>query len=112
VLVGGLALGIAVDDTVHLVSGFVDGREDGLSAAAAMRHALARALPAVVYTTGLIALAFLVLGLSEFTFTRNFGLLTAAIVVLCLLSDALLLPALLLGLPTRARSSEHRTAPM
>ncbi len=45
----------------------------------------------------MISIAFVVLGFSEFTFTRNLGLLTAAIMGICLLADATLLPALLLS---------------
>jgi predicted RND superfamily exporter protein len=50
----------------------------------------------------MIFAAFCVLGLSEFTITRNLGLLTAGIMLLCLLADATLLAALLVRLPERA----------
>jgi predicted RND superfamily exporter protein len=49
----------------------------------------------------MIATAFFVLGFSEFTITRNLGLLTGGIMVLCLLADVTLLPALLLRLTPR-----------
>ena len=53
-----------------------------------------------------VSLGFAVLGLSGFTLIRNLGLLTAGLMVLCLLADALLLPALLfrLGPPPKGAS--------
>ena len=89
---------VAVDDTIHTVTGYYRGRELGEPPAQALLRAFRRVLPPVVYTTIVIALGFAVLGLSSFTFTRNLGLLTAGIMVLCLLADLLLLPALLVKL--------------
>jgi predicted RND superfamily exporter protein len=96
VLIGNLALGIAVDDTLHVVTGFHQERERGAAPRAAMHAALRRALPALVYTTAAVALGFGVLGLSEFTFIRNLGLVTAGLMLLCLAADLNLLPAVLL----------------
>jgi predicted RND superfamily exporter protein len=98
VVLGNLALGIAVDDTIHLVAGFHRERESGAPTREALVEAFRGVLPAVVFTTLAVALGFLVLGVSNFTVTRHLGLLTAGIMVLCLLADLLLLPALLLGL--------------
>lgn len=95
VIVGSLALGIAVDDTIHLVSAFQEGYEGGENPLAALDTALARVLHAVVLTTLAVALGFGLLGLSQFTFTRNLGLLVAGTMGVCLLADLILLPALL-----------------
>jgi predicted RND superfamily exporter protein len=95
VMVGGLALGIAVDDTVHLVVAFLRERSEGFSPQIAIDHALSRVLEPVVYTTVVVAAGFLVLAASGFALTRNLGLLTSAVMVLCLVSDILLLPTLL-----------------
>jgi predicted RND superfamily exporter protein len=101
VLVGSLALGIAVDDTVHLAVGFSEGVERGESGGDALRGTLARILPPLVYTTAAVTLGFLALGISGFLMIRNLGLVTAAVMVLCLAADLLLLPGLLLKLPQR-----------
>ena len=50
----------------------------------------------MIYTTTAVGIGFAVLGISRFTLVEHLGLLTAAIMVLCLLADLLLLPALLL----------------
>jgi predicted RND superfamily exporter protein len=98
VLVGSFALGVAVDDTIHVVSAFHSEAQTGLGNGEALRAGLRRVLPALLYTTGIVSLGFLVLAASDFTFTRNVGLLTAAAMLICLLADLTLLPALLLRL--------------
>jgi predicted RND superfamily exporter protein len=103
VLVGSLALGVAVDDTIHVSNGFFERVGAGLETPKALDGALRAVLLALVFTTVIVSLAFLVLAFSEFTFIRNLGLLTAAIMVLCLLADVTLLPALLLAFGGRWR---------
>ncbi len=97
VLVGNLVFGIAVDNTVHILSGFEEHRSRGLEPWPALREIYAQAFTPAVATTLAVTAGFAVLGLSGFTFTRNFGLLTAGLMVLCLLVDVWLLPAILLG---------------
>jgi predicted RND superfamily exporter protein len=104
VLVGNLVLGIAVDNTVHILSGFEEGRGRGVPAWPALREVYAQAFAPAVTTTLAVASGFLVLGLSGFTFTRHLGVLTSSLMVLCLLIDVWLLPALLLGRRSRADS--------
>jgi predicted RND superfamily exporter protein len=96
IVVGNLALGIAVDDTLHLANRYHSRVAEGDRPLEALRWALERVLSPVVYTTIVVALGFAVLGLSGLMFTRNLGLLTACILVLCLLADVILLPSLLL----------------
>jgi len=96
ILVGNLALGIAVDDTLHLASRYQGRSAAGDQPLEALRRALDRVLSPVVYTTIVVALGFAVLGFSGLMFTRNLGLLTACVLVLCLLANVILLPALLL----------------
>jgi predicted RND superfamily exporter protein len=102
VLMGGMALGIAVDDTIHISTGFFERARNGEDASQALRETFSAVLPAIISTTVMISAAFLVLAQSEFTLTRNLGLLTASIMILCLLADITLLAALLLRVPMRA----------
>jgi hypothetical protein len=103
VCVGSVALGIAVDDTIHVATGYRDERALGLGPREALDATFARVLPPVVLTTVAITLGFAVLGASEFTLIRHFGLVTAGLMVLCLLADLLLLPVLLLHAPGARR---------
>lgn len=103
-LLGALVLGIAVDDTVHVLSGFQRRTRAGQPVASAVEGALREVLPPVVATTVIVGGGFVVLGFSGFLPIRHLGFLTAGILVLCLLSDLLLLPALLgQGRRSRAR---------
>lgn len=97
VCMGTLALGIAVDDTIHVVEGYRRRRLAGVGASAALSDTYEHVLPALVYTSVAIAAGFLVLALSEFLLTRNLGLVTSVVVVICLVADTTLLPAVLLA---------------
>ncbi len=97
VVVGCLALGIAVDDTIHVLAGFTEHPRHREDPQLALADTFRRVLPPMLLTTLAIAIGFGVLGLSGFAVTRNFGLLTAATVSVALLADLTLLPALLLG---------------
>lgn len=97
VLVGNIALGIAVDDTIHLASRYSEMRRAGSGNAQALEQAIARVLPAILLTTVAVGIGFGALALSEFRFIQNLGLLTALVMVICLVADLVLLPALLLG---------------
>jgi hypothetical protein len=95
VVIGSLALGIAVDDTIHLVNGFHERREDGATYETALRDTLSNVLHPVVLTTAAISLGFGLIGFSGFALTRNVGLLLAGVTVVSLVADLILLPALL-----------------
>ena len=96
VCLGSLALGIAVDDTIHVVTTFRSLRNRGEASVASLESSFRLVLPALIYTTVIVGIGFVVLGLSQFTLTRNLGIVTTAVVVICLLADTTLLPALLI----------------
>ena len=103
VVVGCLALGIAVDDTIHLLAGFTEHPLHRKDPRAALRDTFRRVLPPTLLTTTAICIGFGVVGLSRFGMIRNFGLLTAASVAVALLTNLTLLPAFLLGRRVSAR---------
>jgi predicted RND superfamily exporter protein len=94
VVLGSLALGIAVDDTVHIMLGFSDERGDP---AERIERCIARVGPALVATTVAVCIGFGVLSFSEFRPVGNLGILTAALIGLCLVADLVLLPSLLMA---------------
>ena len=95
-IVFAVGLGIAVDDTVHVLARFREEMSGGEAnpAAAAVRTAAATGR-AVVLTTGLILCGLSALLWSEFVPTRRFAELTCATLAAALLADLLLLPAAL-----------------
>ena len=91
------ALGIVVDDSVHLLTKFLRGRrEKGLTIEEAIRYAFRMVGPAIMTTTLILTAGFAVLALSTFKINAEMGLLTAMAIALALLFDFLFLPALLL----------------
>jgi predicted RND superfamily exporter protein/SAM-dependent methyltransferase len=108
VCLGSLALGIAVDDTTHIIFRYQDAIALEASPRRALAHAFRAVLPAVVLSTVAISVGFAVLGLSGFTLTRNLGLMTASIVITCMIADATLLPALLAWSGQRKVPSDAR----
>ena len=95
VILGSLALGVAVDDTIHVTEGYERGRSEGLPGDKALLGSFQRVLPPVVFTTAAVTVGFAVLAVSGFSLTRNLGVLTASVMVLCLGANTLLLPVLL-----------------
>jgi len=96
VVVGSIAFGIAVDDTIHTATEFSNRIESGEDSGQAIVSTYSRVLRPIAFTTAVVSVGFVVLGLSEFALIRNLGLITAAVMVACLLADLFLFPALLL----------------
>ena len=98
-LIGSIAIGLAVDDTVHFLSKYLRARrEKSLSPADAVRYAF-HTVGTALWTTSIVLIAgFLVLTGSPFELNSGMGLLTAITIGLALLADFLLLPTLLMTL--------------
>jgi hydrophobe/amphiphile efflux-3 (HAE3) family protein len=94
-LIGCVALGIAVDDTVHYLVRYRAERRAGHAPDVANRICVRRIGRPIAITSAMLMAGFLVVGLSSFATLRQFGLLSAATMGLCLMSDLVLLPALL-----------------
>ena len=95
VVVGNLAIGIAIDETLHLTNGLRNVELDD-SFQMRLLNALKLSVPSILYTTIVITVGFGVLGISQFSFTRDLGVLTAGVMVLCVAADVLLLPSMVL----------------
>jgi predicted RND superfamily exporter protein len=105
---GSLALGIAVDDTTHIILRYQEAVTRDVPPHRALAQAFRAVLPAVTLSTVAIAAGFAVLGLSGFTLTRNLGLVTTSIVIACMIADVTLLPALLAWRSQREVPSDTR----
>ena len=92
-----VALGIAVDDTIHFLSWFRRGVKKGLDRPQAVRLAYGRCGKAMLQTTVICGLGMLVFGLSSFVPTARFAWLMFTLLLAALVGDLLLLPAILTG---------------
>ncbi|MFQ5633977.1 MAG: RND family transporter [Gammaproteobacteria bacterium] len=91
------SLGIIVDDTVHFLIKYLRAlREKGLDRPGAIRHAFETVGTAMVATTLILAAGFALLAASTFRINAEMGLLTALAIVVALVIDFLLLPAILM----------------
>ncbi len=100
--VGCIAIGLAVDDTIHLIHGFrreLERSGDPVEAIHATLRVTGRAL---LFTSLVLISGFLVFGLSSMNSLRYFGFATALAIGTAFLLDVLVTPALLL-LVTRRR---------
>ncbi len=91
VLIGNLALGIAVDDTAHLLAPRTQGAlGPPVLDSASFSHV---GVP-IAFSTAVLAAAFFVLGTSGFVFIQHLGVITGLVLITCFLADLLVLPAL------------------
>jgi uncharacterized protein len=94
-IVGCMGIGIAVDDTVHFLSRYLKELEvDGNVIAAINRTTTTTGRP-IVFTSVALALGFTVLLSSDFVPVIYLGLYTAVTMIVALVGDLMLLPALL-----------------
>ncbi len=92
-----VAMGVAVDDTIHFLTWFRRGLAEGLDRKGAIRLAYDRCATAMTQTTLIAGLGLFVFSLSSFTPTSRFGTLMLSLLVAALLGDLIFLPALLAG---------------
>jgi predicted RND superfamily exporter protein len=96
VMVASIALGIAVDNTVHVLENIRRRGEAGMSTGMAIEETLRDIGPALAATTATACAGFLALCTSDFMPIRAFGLLAAASMTAAFLADVVLLPAILM----------------
>jgi predicted RND superfamily exporter protein len=89
-----IALGIAIDDTVHFLVGLREATNRGANPANAVRQAMTKAGSGIVYTTVVLVLGFLSMLFNELLAIRDMGLVAAVTIVVALAADLLFAPAL------------------
>ena len=97
ITIAAIAMGIAVDDTIHFLHSYLQGMKssDGKTAIAGSESAFGHSGLAILFTSVIIATGFSLFGFSDFLPSVYFGLLTALAMLFALLTDLTLLPALL-----------------
>ena len=96
-LTASVALGIAIDDTLHFLTWYRRGFSAGKTSGEAVRYAFQRCSTAMIQTTIITSLGMLVLVRSNYVPTGHFALLMALMLSAALIGDLLLLPAILAG---------------
>ncbi|MBC8351562.1 MAG: MMPL family transporter [Planctomycetes bacterium] len=111
-----VAMGVAVDDTIHFLTWFRIGLREGMTRNGAILEAYRRVGTAMTQTTLIGGLGLSVFALSTFTPTQRFGVMMVTLLVAALAGDLILLPAVLAGplgrffmVAKHERSSEKKT---
>ena len=94
-MVASLGLGIAVDDTVHLLANYFGYRKEGEAPAVAAVHTMKHIGTPAAITTLTLVCAFMVFLGADFKPNFYFGMLISVVITLALLADLTLTPALL-----------------
>jgi len=92
-----VAMGVAVDDTIHFLTFFREYIDRGMTRVEAVIETYRRVGPAMMQTTIVGGLGLFVFALSTFTPTQRFGTLMLVLLAAALIGDLILLPALLAG---------------
>ncbi|NQU22180.1 MAG: MMPL family transporter [Candidatus Nealsonbacteria bacterium] len=90
-----VALGVAVDDTIHFLTWYRRGLDEGRDRKGAVMLAYERCATAMSQTTLIGGLGLAVFAFSTFTPTQRFGYLMLALLAAALVGDLIFLPAVL-----------------
>ena len=93
VMIASVAIGIAVDNTIHFLARYQDARRAGRSAEQGAAQAFAKAGRAMVFTSAVAAAGFGMLSFSSFRPLADFGVLTGIAMITALVGDLLVTPA-------------------
>lgn len=89
-------LGIVVDDTVHFLHKYIHARRSGMDTVTAIHQSFSRVGSALLTTSIVLSVGFIILAVSHMNTSATIGLLMAITLLFALLVDFLLLPPLLL----------------
>jgi predicted RND superfamily exporter protein len=92
-----VAMGVAVDDTIHFLNWYRQGLAKGLDRIGSIKLAYDRVATAMTQTTLIGGFGLSAFALSTFTPTQRFGVLMLFLLVAALVGDLIFLPAILAG---------------
>jgi len=95
-LIAAVAIGIAVDDTIHFLSHYNGERKKGHAVGRAMETTVMIKGRALMSSSAILCVGFGILVLSSFMPVVYFGLLSALIMITAMIGDLIVLPAILM----------------
>jgi predicted RND superfamily exporter protein len=95
-IISAVAIGIAVDDTIHFLNQYQLERKKGSSINNACIASIEKKGVPIITTSLILIVAFGILVFSSFVPTAQFGFLSAVIMLFAIISDLLILPTVLL----------------
>lgn len=107
IMTASIAMGIAVDDTLHFLTFLQSKLEAGLSRFDAVRAAYQQCGRAMLQTTIVCGCGLAIFGLSDFVPTARFAWMMVALLLAAIVGDLILLPAIILSPLGRAFRGQH-----
>jgi len=104
-LIGSIAIGLAVDDTIHFMHNFRRYYEQSGDVDIAVRETLTTTGQALLFTSLVLSSGFFLYWFATMSMLHNFGVLTAFTIIAAFLADILLAPALMVLVTRRAAAS-------
>jgi len=95
-LIAGIAIGLAVDDTIHYLVRYNREFKKDLDKDRALKDTLAHTGRPIIFTTLTIGIGFSTLLISSFSLTAVFGFLMIITMMAALIGDLIILPSLML----------------
>jgi diguanylate cyclase (GGDEF)-like protein len=95
-LIASIAIGLAVDDTIHYMVRYNREFREDLNEKRALRETVMHVGRPILFTTLTISIGFSILAFSSFKPTAVFGLLMMVTMIAALIGDLVLLPSLLM----------------
>lgn len=112
VMIGSIALGLVVDDTVHFLVRLRRHQADGQTLEEAIASTMLETGRPIIVTSVALAAGFSVMALGTFTPNVYFGLVSAVVMILALVAAVVLLPAALLELRPGSRQAAEAAEPI
>lgn len=94
-LISAVAIGIAVDDTIHFLTEYKVQVKNGLNVPEAIERVIAGKGKAILLSSLILSIGFGTMIFSRFVPTVHFGLLSAVIMATAVIGDLVLLPSLI-----------------
>ncbi len=95
IVVAAVTIGLAVDDTIHFMMQYIQARKAGKDNKEAIHIAVSHAGRAIFFTSIILFCGFIILIFSTFVPNIYLGLLGGIIILLALVGDLIVLPALI-----------------
>jgi predicted RND superfamily exporter protein len=107
-MVASIAIGLAVDDTIHFMHNFRRYYEHSSDPVKAVHDTLQTTGRAMLVTTVVLSIGFFIFGFATMSNVRNFGILTGFTIVMALLADYFLAPALMVLVNKKKQEPVHK----
>ncbi len=108
-LIGSIAIGLAVDDTIHFMHGFRKNYEELNDTPLAVRETLRTTGHALLVTSIVLSLSFFIYAFASLGNLVKFGLLTGVTVIFAFIADICLSPALMAASTRGDRLARERS---